>query len=131
MAGTFLFNLVSPERRLASLEATEVQIPGAEGDMTAMQGHAPTITSLRPGILRAVSPEGTQSFAVIGGFAEIASGSVAVLAEHAMPLADVTAEAMDTMIADAQARAEVTGTDRAVADKFVADMIVLKAAALA
>ena len=57
MAGNLQFDLVSPERRLASLQATEVQIPGAAGDMTAMEGHAPTITTLRPGILKAVSTE--------------------------------------------------------------------------
>ena len=48
------FDLVSPERRLASVEASEVQIPGADGDMTAMADHAPTITTLRPGILTVV-----------------------------------------------------------------------------
>ena len=60
MAGTLQFDLVSPERRLASVQATEVQIPGADGDLTAMEGHAPTITTLRPGILKAVSADGAQ-----------------------------------------------------------------------
>jgi F-type H+-transporting ATPase subunit epsilon len=55
MANTMQFDLVSPERRLASLEVTAVQIPGAEGDLTAMPGHAPLITTLRPGILRVES----------------------------------------------------------------------------
>ena len=45
---TLQFDLVSPERRLASLEATEVRVPGADGDMTAMADHAPTITTPRP-----------------------------------------------------------------------------------
>ena len=52
MADTMQFDLVSPERRVAALEVTSVQIPGADGDMTAMPGHAPLITTLRPGILR-------------------------------------------------------------------------------
>ena len=51
----FKFDLVSPERRLAQMDATEVQIPGADGDMTAMADHAPTITTLRPGILSIAS----------------------------------------------------------------------------
>ena len=46
MAGTVQFDLVSPERRLASIVATEVQIPAMAGDMTAMAGHTPTITAL-------------------------------------------------------------------------------------
>ena len=49
MADTMQFDLVSPEKSLASLAAREVQIPGSEGDMTAMPDHAPTITTLRPG----------------------------------------------------------------------------------
>ncbi len=71
MAGTLQFDLVSPERRLASVVASEVQIPGADGDLTAMEGHAPTITTLRPGVLKVVSAEGAKSFVVTGGFAEI------------------------------------------------------------
>ena len=61
MANTLQFDLVSPERRLASLEVTEVQLPGADGDMTAMADHAPTITTLRPGLLQVNGPEGTSA----------------------------------------------------------------------
>ena len=60
MAGTLQFDLVSPERRLASVAASEVQIPGADGDLTAMEGHAPTITTLRPGVLRVIAAEGAK-----------------------------------------------------------------------
>lgn len=97
------FDLVSPERRLSSVEASEVQIPGADGDMTAMEGHAPTITTLRPGILRVVHSAGTDEFVVSGGFAEITSSGVSVLAEQALPRAEMTQEVFDTMIADATA----------------------------
>ena len=97
------FDLVSPERRLSSLEASEVQIPGADGDMTAMEGHAPTITTLRPGILRVVHSAGTDEYVVSGGFAEITSSGVSVLAEQALPRAEMTQEVFDTMIADATA----------------------------
>jgi F-type H+-transporting ATPase subunit epsilon len=121
------FDLVSPERRLASIEASEVQIPGAEGDLTAMAGHAPTITTLRPGVLRAVSASGAQAYAVTGGFAEINGASVSVLAERAVPLADVTAAMMDQLISEARARAE-TAADKAAAEKYAADMVALKAA---
>ena len=64
MAGTLQFDLVSPERRLASVVASEVQIPGADGDLTAMEGHAPTITTLRPGVLKVVSTEGAKAYVV-------------------------------------------------------------------
>ena len=97
------FDLVSPERRLSSVKASEVQIPGADGDMTAMEGHAPTITTLRPGILRVVHSAGTDEYVVSGGFAEITSSGVSVLAEQALPRAEMTQEVFDTMIADATA----------------------------
>jgi len=97
----FKFDLVSPERRLAELDATEVQIPGADGDMTAMADHAPTITTLRPGILSVTHAKGTDDFFVSGGFAEITGNAVSVLAEKAMPKGEVTKAHMDDLIAQA------------------------------
>ena len=96
------FDLVSPERRLASVEASEVQIPGADGDMTAMADHAPTITTLRPGILTVVHSGGSDVYVVSGGFAEITADSVSVLAEQALPKDEVTQEVFDKMVAEAK-----------------------------
>ena len=103
MADTMQFDLVSPERLLASVEATEVQIPGSEGDMTAMADHAATITTLRPGILRVVSSAGTQEYLVTGGFAEINATGTSVLAEQAMPRDEVTQDVMSDLVAAANA----------------------------
>jgi F-type H+-transporting ATPase subunit epsilon len=128
MAGTLQFDLVSPERRLASIAATEVQIPGAEGDMTAMEGHAPGITTLRPGVLRATSAAGVKSFVVSGGFAEITATSISVLAEQAVPLEEMTAAIMDQMVADATLAAAVN-PDKDATDKVVADLLAMRAAA--
>ena len=128
MANTVQFDLVSPERRLAAIAATEVQIPGAEGDLTAMEGHAPTITTLRPGVLRAVAQSGTQAYAVTGGFAEITATSVNVLAERAIPVSEVSAQDMAALVAEARALAESGPADRAAADKYLADMLALQAA---
>ncbi|MGB3245094.1 MAG: F0F1 ATP synthase subunit epsilon [Sulfitobacter sp.] len=102
MAETFQFDLVSPERRLASLEATSVLIPGAEGDMTAMADHAPVITTLRPGVLKVEGPEGTADYVVTGGFAEISSRGISVLAERAVPKGEMTQEHMDEMMEEAK-----------------------------
>ncbi len=128
MAGTLQFDLVSPERRLSSVPATEVQFPGAGGDMTAMEGHAPTITTLRPGILRAVSAEGTKAYVVTGGFAEISASSVSVLAERAVPVEELNAQLMDQLIADAS-EATTVAVDKDSADKAMADLLAMKAAA--
>ena len=102
MADTMPFDLVSPERRLASLEVTSVQIPGADGDMTAMPGHAPLITTLRPGILRVESTGGTQEYVVTGGFAEIGE-NLSVLAERALPREEMTQETFDAILEEARA----------------------------
>ncbi|AKS45196.1 ATP synthase F1 subcomplex epsilon subunit [Octadecabacter temperatus] len=102
----FKFDLVSPERRLAEMDATEVQIPGADGDMTAMADHAPTITTLRPGILSVTHAGGVEEYIVSGGFAEITGTGVSVLAEKAFPKAEATAEAMEKLVADATAAFE-------------------------
>jgi F-type H+-transporting ATPase subunit epsilon len=96
------FDLVSPERRLASVEASAVQIPGADGDMTAMADHAPTITTLRPGVLSVTHSGGVDDYIVVGGFAEITPTGGSVLAERALPKAEVTQEMFDGMVAEAK-----------------------------
>lgn len=101
MADTVQFDLVSPERLLSSVAAKEVQIPGAEGDLTAMPDHAPLITTLRPGVLKVISDKGTDEYVVTGGFAEINAESISVLAERAIPRADVTQEQFDGMVKEA------------------------------
>ena len=124
---TIQFDLVSPERSLASVAATEVQIPGSDGDMDAMPGHAPVITTLRPGVLRAVSAGGVLAFVVTGGFAEITGTSISVLAEQAVPLADMTPAIMDQMVADATLAAAVN-PDKDAGDKVIADLLAMRAA---
>lgn len=119
------FELVSPERRLASEDVNAVRIPGADGDLTAMADHAPTITSLRPGILTIETSGGDKSFAVTGGFAEIGAG-VTVLAERALPVSDVTQEVFDGWIADANAAREGASEDNVdAAMKLLADMVAI------
>jgi F-type H+-transporting ATPase subunit epsilon len=127
MAGTLQFDLVSPERRLASLAATEVMIPGTDGDMTAMEGHAPTITTLRPGILRATGAGGPHSFAVTGGFAEITATGVTVLAERAIPVEEVSSALIEGLVEESrQLAAAALPEDRDAAERLVHDMIALR-----
>ena len=129
MADTMQFDLVSPERRLASLQASAVQIPGADGDMTAMPDHAPLITTLRPGLLRIESPEGNSEFVVTGGFAEIGGDTMSVLAEKAIPVTEVTRAHIDELVAEARAAHEAAkatpDTHPSIVDeaaKLLADM---------
>src|SRR6056297_1626179 len=102
MAETMQFDLVSPERRLLSAKAKSVRIPATEGDLTAMPDHAPLITTLRPGLLVVETDKGTEEFVVTGGFAEIGE-SLSVLAEKALPRADVTQASYETLVDEAHA----------------------------
>lgn len=104
MADTVQFDLVSPERLLASVEAKEVLIPGSEGDMTALPDHAPLITTLRPGVLKVSGMDGDREYVVTGGFAEINPESISVLAERAVPREDMTAEEFKSMVDEATDR---------------------------
>jgi len=101
MADTVQFDLVSPERLLASVAAKEVRIPGAEGDMTAMPDHSPLITTLRPGILKVVSADGEADYVVTGGFAEINADGISVLAEKAIAREDITQEHFKALVDEA------------------------------
>ena len=130
MAETVQFDLVSPERLLASVAAREVQIPGAEGDLTAMADHAPLITTLRPGVVKVSGPEGEREYVVTGGFAEISGDSVSVLAERAVARESMTQEQFKAMVAEATARlnhaqeahaSEPGAVDEAA--KLLADMV--------
>ncbi len=125
---TIQFDLVSPERSLASVAATEVQIPATDGDMAAMPGHAPVITTLRPGVLRAISADGVKAYVVTGGFAEITATSISVLAEQAVPLDEMTPAIMNQMVADATLAAAVN-PDKDAGDKVVADLLALRVVA--
>jgi F-type H+-transporting ATPase subunit epsilon len=129
MADTMQFDLVSPERLLASLQVTSVQIPGADGDMTAMADHAPVITTLRPGILSVSGPSGTSDYAVTGGFAEISAAGTSVLAEKAMPVSEVKASDVDALVAEAtEAAIGLTGGAKDASDKLLADLAALRGA---
>ena len=127
MANTLQFDLVSPERKLASVQATEVQIPGTDGDMTAMEGHAATITTLRPGILKVIGPQGTQAFAVTGGFAEIGASAVTVLAERAIPTEELTGTVVDDLVDEARSLVAIAPADQKdAAEKLVNDLLALR-----
>lgn len=95
------FDLVSPERLLLSEEAEMVTLPGTEGDLGVLSGHEPLITTLRPGVIDVKGGTlGDQRFFVLGGFAEINPGRVTVLAEEALPMAELDAAALDRRISD-------------------------------
>lgn len=111
MADTMTFDLVSPERKLASVEATSVNIPGTEGDLTAMPNHAAFLTTLRPGVVKVNNGNDVTEYVVTGGFAEVSAEGTSVLAEQAMPKDEATAEVLGGVLAAAEATLETAAED--------------------
>ena len=123
MADMMQYDVVSPARRLASGQATAVQIPGADGDFTAMANHAPTIATIRPGIVTVQAATGAEKYVVTGGFAEISPEGASVLAERAMPVGEVTQAVIDEFIDAAKAAlANATEENRDAFAKTVGDI---------
>lgn len=100
MAEMLTFELVSPERKLASVEAVAVTIPGSMGEMTAMANHAPFLTTLRPGFVSITGGKADERFFVTGGFAEVSDNTVSVLAEEAFPASEVSENWLQTRISE-------------------------------
>jgi F-type H+-transporting ATPase subunit epsilon len=103
MADTIHLDLVSPERLLLSDDIEMVTLPGADGYFGVLKGHAPILAGLKPGVLeiKGGSRDGLRIF-VRGGFAEISPSEVTVLAEEAVPMAEVDAAVLDQRIKDAE-----------------------------
>ena len=85
---TFQFDLVSPEKLLFSGLVAQVDVPGSEGDFGVLAGHAPLMTTLRPGILLLHREGGALKVVVTGGFAEVNPDGLTVLADLAVPVDD-------------------------------------------
>ncbi|HWL58470.1 MAG TPA: F0F1 ATP synthase subunit epsilon [Paracoccus sp. (in: a-proteobacteria)] len=128
MADTMQFDLVSPERNLVSVPVREVRLPGAEGDLTAMPGHAPAIVNLRPGLVTVVKADGSETeYAVTGGFAEINNESVTLLAERGHPRVEMTQAIFDEMMAEAHREVRIAQEHPSAGEEVVAAAVKLLA----
>ena len=118
MAGTFKFELVTPERMLLSQDASQVVVPGLEGEFTVLPGHAPVISALRPGVVDATLGDARNvRIFVKGGFAEIEADRVTVLAERALGVDDMDAATISQELQAAEADLAAATGD---ADKLAA-----------
>jgi F-type H+-transporting ATPase subunit epsilon len=113
MAGTFKFELVSPERLLMSEDVEQVVLPGSEGDFAVLVGHAPVIASLRPGVLDIQLPAGKRRVFVKGGFAEVDPRRLTVLAEVAIEAMAEESERIAREVAVAEAELAAATDDAA------------------
>ena len=98
------FELVSPEKLVFSGEVQQVDLPGAEGDFGVLENHAPTVATLRPGILTVHGAGGAQQIVVLGGFAEVSATGLTVLAEVAELVADMDRTVLSTRIGELERR---------------------------
>lgn len=128
MAEKIKFELVSPAKLLISESVDMVVVPGSEGDFGALALHAPMITTVRPGVID-VHNDGKvgKRIFVAGGFAEVNEERVTVLAEEAIPVADITADMASARLQDAREAIADAKTD---AEKAAANQRMLIATAL-
>jgi F-type H+-transporting ATPase subunit epsilon len=100
------FELVSPEKLVYSGEVEQVDVPGAEGDFGVLAGHAPFVTTLRPGILTVHGSGGAQQIVVLGGFAEVSAEGLTVLADVAEAVAGIDRGMIAARISEMESRIE-------------------------
>jgi F-type H+-transporting ATPase subunit epsilon len=121
MAGTFHFELVSPERVLLSEQVEQVVLPGADGDMAILAGHAPVISTLRPGVLDITSAGTRRRVYVKAGFAEVDPERLTILAERAVAVEDLNV-ANEIETARAELAAATTDAARMRAETAIASL---------
>ena len=107
MADPFQFELVSPERLLLSGMVEEVVVPGSEGYFTVLKGHAPFMSTMKPGVVEVKRGEGDVRIFVRGGFADVNGVGLTILAEQAIMVDEVVA----AMLAQEVQNAEEDVTD--------------------
>lgn len=114
MADKFEFELVSPEKLLASVQAELVVVPGAEGDFGVLAGHSPIISGVRPGVIAVYEGDKiVDRIFVAGGFAEVTGERCTVLAEEAVKVADIDVAAAEKVVKDLSEDAADAGSDSA------------------
>lgn len=122
MAEAFSFELVSPERLLVSEPVAEVVVPGSEGDFTVLKGHAPFMSTIRPGFIE-VKKDGAAASRIFvrGGFADVSPKGLTVLAEQAIPEAELNADKLAAAVKNAEedlADAKTDDARQAAAEKL-------------
>jgi F-type H+-transporting ATPase subunit epsilon len=99
----FHFELVSPEKLLFSGEVESVVAPGVDGQFTVLKDHAPVMTVLKAGVVEVSEGAGkSEKLFVRGGFADVNASGFTILAEKAVPLAELDRAQLDAEIKNAQ-----------------------------
>ena len=103
MADRVHFNLVAPERLLRSDDVDMVVVPGSEGDFGVLPGHAPVISTIRPGVIEVhktgAAPE---RIFISGGICEVSADRCTVLADEAIEVAALDRAGLEKRLKDAE-----------------------------
>jgi F-type H+-transporting ATPase subunit epsilon len=92
LADTFQLEIVTPEKKVVETAAEEAQIPGKNGYLGILPGHAPLITELSVGEITFCENSTEQRLAVAWGFAEVLPNKVTILAETAERPSEIDVE---------------------------------------
>ena len=118
------FEIVSPEKLLASKDVEMVVVPGELGDFGVLPRHSPLISTVRPGVISIYeNRQVVEQIFVSGGFAEVTPVRCTVLADEAMPLSEIDVAAAERTAQDAREDIRDAGDDagrRAVAERRLA-----------
>ncbi|MGD0314486.1 MAG: F0F1 ATP synthase subunit epsilon [Xanthobacteraceae bacterium] len=116
---------VSPESVLFSGDVDQVDLPGAEGDMGILAGHAPLVTTLRPGVVTIFRGGAREAVVVTGGFAEVGPAGLTVLADRAVAREDFDTATLANEIKDTEEDV-ADSTNEAQRDKLARHLDQLK-----
>lgn len=103
--------IVTPEKRILSVQADEAIVPGGKGLFGVRPGHTPFLTLMEPGPLTIIEGGRREYYFVAGGFAEVSNDKVLVLADVAEPTTGIDVEAARKRMQEAQERMKGMSAD--------------------
>lgn len=130
MADLLHFELVTPEKLLRGQDVYMVVVPGTEGDFGVLVGHAPVMSTIRPGAIAIYATDGAvpERIFIDGGFAEVNDRGLTILAEGATRVEDIALDQVAKDLADARDDVRVASSDveRAMAEKRVDRLLAMQ-----
>ncbi len=128
MTETVEFELVTPQKLLLSMSVDMVVLPGGEGDFGVLPGHAPMISTVRPGVVNIYDGDSiSQSIFVSGGFAEVNEERCTLLAGQALDVGDINLDQAEARLAAAQDMLDAAETESPEAEKAAAELKIAEA----
>lgn len=116
---TLTCDIVTPAKKLFTEDCYMVVVPGVEGEMGFLEGHAPLVSTLADGIVRVLSDASTVThrYALQGGYVQVTGKKVIVLADRALPVEDIDVDAVKQQMADVESK--LSSADEDTAEKEI------------